>query len=289
MKPGWNPSRRNRNIGTSKQGHGKNNRLVIPERWSDSRIFWERLHNPIAVTRNIGTHSITFLIEPTHAGFVHACTVDDITHLLEKIPSAHLQEIDLIVLRQPKRKENLLSPVWGRLAYWADMGRYSGSAVYLEAQCLSKVWRWNRSLTPSNTKELERLRQDGHTITEEKHHYLISSTLESIRVTQLYRTLPHEIGHNVDYITSVIEPSVKTSDEAETEWLRQRYKSKTLEDKEAFAHRYAEEFHTKLLLEGYIPFLRLIDETKMAAEGLNLSWFKGTEFSLNSCNLPLTT
>ena len=50
-RPGWNPSRRNRNIGTAKSGHGQNNRLVIPARWSDDRVFWEKLRDPIAVER----------------------------------------------------------------------------------------------------------------------------------------------------------------------------------------------------------------------------------------------
>ncbi|MDJ0797430.1 MAG: hypothetical protein QNJ51_11470 [Calothrix sp. MO_167.B12] len=47
-------------------------------------------------------------------------------------------------------------------------------------------------------KELERLREDGHRTATDKRHYLISSTLDSIRNTQLYRTLHHEIGHYVD-------------------------------------------------------------------------------------------
>ena len=32
MRRGWNPVRRNRNIGTAAPGHGENNRLVIPWR-----------------------------------------------------------------------------------------------------------------------------------------------------------------------------------------------------------------------------------------------------------------
>ncbi|KAF0814961.1 hypothetical protein IGB42_00037 [Andreprevotia sp. IGB-42] len=31
MRAGWNPTRRNRHIGTGAQGHGQDNKLVIPQ------------------------------------------------------------------------------------------------------------------------------------------------------------------------------------------------------------------------------------------------------------------
>lgn len=37
MRPGWNPTRRNRNQGTAKRGHGQNNRMVIPCVWRSGR------------------------------------------------------------------------------------------------------------------------------------------------------------------------------------------------------------------------------------------------------------
>lgn len=42
MRSGSNPSRRNRNIGTSKYGHGLANHLVILERWRGAWKFWEK-------------------------------------------------------------------------------------------------------------------------------------------------------------------------------------------------------------------------------------------------------
>ncbi|CAN7504086.1 hypothetical protein LJR118_003525 [Acidovorax sp. LjRoot118] len=43
MRPGWNPVRRNRNIGTPAQGHGEDNRLTIPESRHDRSFFHECL------------------------------------------------------------------------------------------------------------------------------------------------------------------------------------------------------------------------------------------------------
>ena len=177
MKPGWNPIRRNRNIGTSKQGYGKNNWLVIPERWSDDRVFWERLHHPVVVKKEIGDLPITFLVEPTHPGFTHCCTLDDIIHILQKVPQHHLQGIELIILRQPTRKQNLINPCWGRIGYWADIGKYSGTAIYVEAICISQVLRWSKRLSPDMVKELERLREDGHRIATDKRGSCVLNVL----------------------------------------------------------------------------------------------------------------
>ncbi|MEO1128047.1 MAG: hypothetical protein AAFX95_28770, partial [Cyanobacteria bacterium J06639_16] len=69
QKSGWDARRRNRNMGTAKSGHGQDNRLTIPESWADNRRFYERLHNPVALARDINGHRLTFLIEATHADF----------------------------------------------------------------------------------------------------------------------------------------------------------------------------------------------------------------------------
>lgn len=59
---GWNPTRRNRNIGTSKSGYSQNNKLVIPEPWHDlSKIFWECLVNPVVIPLEIDKHKITLV------------------------------------------------------------------------------------------------------------------------------------------------------------------------------------------------------------------------------------
>ena len=71
-----NPTRRNRNIETAKQGHGQDNRMKIPASWHDDRLFYEKVDNAIAVERMIGDWPITFLVQPATAGFLLDLTDD---------------------------------------------------------------------------------------------------------------------------------------------------------------------------------------------------------------------
>src|SRR6185312_15479594 len=138
-----NPARRNRNIGTSKSGHGLANRLVIPAASNDPRIFWEKLRDPVTVEAN----GFLILVEPCRPGFVHAVTVEDVVRILGLLPMEDIARLRAVVLRQPTRKQRVLSAVWGRLAYFADFGRARGPAVILEAQRLDEPIEWPRSLS----------------------------------------------------------------------------------------------------------------------------------------------
>ena len=269
--PGYNPTRRNRNIGTKSAGYGQDNKLVIPWAWADNRIFYERLVDPVVVEIQVGSVSKHVIIEPTIKGFIHACTVDDIQRLLELIPVEHINDITAFVLRQPKRKEQILSSVWGRLIYSSDLCGFSGPTVYLEAQNFEQPLKWSKSLTPEGAKELERLREDGHVVVTDKRQHIINCTLDTIRNTQLYRTLPHEIGHYVDYLTKVEEPSKDNLDR----WLvlNEKYHARPSQERESFAHRYADEFRKQQIARGTIPFERMVDDAKMRAVGLDPAWF----------------
>lgn len=185
---GYNPIRRNRNIGSPQAGRGHNNRLVIPASWRDKRLFYEKLVEPVKVCIKIASATLNIFVEPTLSGFVHACTIDDIIHVLQLIPISHFEGIKSIILRQPKRKEKLLSPVWGRLVYWSYTDDYSGAAIYLEAQEVNCLLKWSKSLTPEYAKELKRLEHDGHIITSDRRCYTIKHTIKAIQNTQLYRT-----------------------------------------------------------------------------------------------------
>lgn len=90
QKPGWDPVRRNRYIGTAKQGHGQDNRMVIPNDWRDSRVFWERVSHFTVATRSVHGRELPFVVEPTRQDSVFACTVDDIATLLNVAPSEHV-------------------------------------------------------------------------------------------------------------------------------------------------------------------------------------------------------
>jgi hypothetical protein len=273
MRPGWNPTRRNRNIGTAKQGHGQNNRLTIPKSWPDDRVFWEVLVNPIAITRMIQNQEITFIVEPAYADWFYPCTVDDVAQVLSLVPEDDLEGIELIIFRQPTRKQNHQNYVWGRFLYYPSVGQYSGTAICLEAQCLSKPLRWPLSLGPESTRELGRLRADGHIIHQEKRHYRIESNPETLRNTVLFRTILHELGHYVDWVRSVILPSLATEDDGEDERIHQEFDTKPSAMREDFAHRYAAELFTKLRAQGKLPFPHICDPVSMDRDGLEASWF----------------
>ena len=186
---------RNRNIGTAKSGHGQNNRLVIPWGRADMRPFWACIGPHITVTRPVHGKPFSVLVEPTRFGSVHACTVDDVFRMLEQVPAVDREGMSLVVLRQPSCKEEVLSSVWGRLAYLLCIGPHESPAVILEAVDPLRPRCWSKSLPPDWATELDRLRQDGHRITTTRHGHLVQSDLAAVRATQLYRTLPHEIGH----------------------------------------------------------------------------------------------
>ena len=270
-RSGYNPTRRNRNIGTEKSGLGQDNRLVIPWAWADDRIYYNRLIDPVEIEIKIRSVTTHVIVEPTLDGFTHACTVDDISKLLQMIPVHHIEHIKAFVLRQPKRKEQILAPVWGRLVYRTDVCGHSGPTVYLEAQERQLVQKWSKSLSPDYAKELDRLRRDGHLIETDKRRHTISSNVESIRNTQLFRTLPHEIGHYVDYLTKVEDPC--RTDRSNWSVLNDKYHSRPSQEKEAFAHRYGDEFRQRLTSEDLLPFDRMFDPAKIQKMGLNPSWF----------------
>ncbi len=203
---GWNATRRNRNIGTSTSGHGQDNHLVIPQRWSDDRVFWEKLRDPVLIRRVMHGRECVVLVEPVINGYTHCCTPDDVFAIVEEVPSEDLDELRLFVLRQPTRKQATISPVWGRLAYFAELGSLKGPAVYLEAQELNRVWRRQRSMSVEGRREFERLLSDGHQAEQVPSGYRWTLDHAASRSTQLYRTLLHEIGHQVDYLNSVQRP-----------------------------------------------------------------------------------
>lgn len=134
----------------------------------------------------------------------------------------------------------------------SDDEEHSGSAVVLEAQCLQPL-KWSKSMTPDQRREFERLRQDGHLIVDSNRQFFIVKPDESsLRRTQLYRTLLHEIGHHVDY-----------HNRSEANW-----KLRTTLQKEDFAHRYAAEAYAALEKTDAVPFPPLFDAAEMLRDGL---------------------
>lgn len=265
-RAGWNPTRRNRNLGTAKSGHGLANSLVIPASWRNYREYWSKVRDPIEVEVN----GFTILVEPCRPGFVHAVTVDDVVRMLGLLPSDDIAAIRMVVLRQPTKKQRILEPVWGRLAHHAEIGRHEGPAILLDAAPLDQRFERSRSLPPDEAEEVERLRADGHSVTGERR-WTIQTTLTSTRSTQLFRTLPHEVGHHVHFDREVLRPARDDIDS----WLalHEAYFSKPVREREDFAHRYAREVVERLSAEGRVPFPRIVDEASMKRWNLDPAWF----------------
>jgi hypothetical protein len=259
VRAGWNPTRRNRNIGTKAHGHGSNNKLVIPETSlkRDLRCFYEKFSSYAVVRRRVAGRDLVFLVEPTRLGWFYPCTIEDVCHAFAHLPPEHVATFDMVVMRQPTRKQRILSPVWGRAIWVFDSPSLSGPAIVLEAQ-IDEPLSWPVSLSPERTRELDRLRADGHEVRRTKRRFEIATTAETLRNTVLYRTLLHEVGHHVDYSRRSAE-----------EWY-----GLTSTEKEDFAHRYAAEARERLRDLGVVPFTKLLDVDDSSGSGLRPEWFE---------------
>lgn len=254
----FDPTRRNRNIGTSKQGTGKNNKMVIPWSVSVLKSFEERLTKYSKEFRTINGNRFEFVIENTLKDYIHSCSIDDCAEILRHIPPSDYGRLNLIIFRQAKRKEEILAPAWGRIIYSYDFENDYRPAVILEAINPTKIIKWPKSLTPDSQNELTRITEDGHQITSYKREHLISSSPQSIRSTQLYRTLPHEIGHYKHYLELVGE--IEDLDDEDPDSFNQyekkldAYFNLNTDIKEKYAHNYADVFKKNMVSLGIIPF-----------------------------------
>lgn len=248
--------RRNRNIGTAKQGHGDDNKMVIPRFWdSHDRVFYAQFKEPILR----GKAGLTFIVEPPLEGFFYPCTPYEVMRVLSSLPQRHTAHIKLVVLRQPTRKQYKIRPVWGRLAYYLDLGKHCGPAVVLDAQPLRPLI-WGKDVRPREAEELERLERDGHEIVRGKREISVVPNKESARRTVLFRTLPHEIGHYVHYLESVEWKSDETGESLETLW--NLYHGRPQQEREDFANRYAKEARSHLKIDEW-------DDERRRREALN--------------------
>lgn len=182
---------------------------------SDGRHWLDHIGSHSIVDKTIGRVSVRFIIEDTLSGCIHPCSVADVSHILEQLSSSDWSGLKTFIFRQPTRKQLVLSPVWGRLQYYARPTTHAGKvlcegpAIVLEAVEIGKPIVWRTSLGPDDAEELERLREDGHLINRVGKRHLIEVSANSARQTQLYRTLLHEIGHWFDWLSKVEEPSAR--------------------------------------------------------------------------------
>lgn len=299
-----NPTRRNRNIGTAKQGLGKNNLLVVPFPLYEMKSFFERLGKYAKVERTVNGHVFRFVIESTRVKSFHACTVEDLERMLQFIPKEDYGELELIVLRQPTRNEETLKSAWGRLIYLYEFEGDFQPAIILESIDTERKLKWSKKLSVDDRDEFERLLADGHEFMDRKKYFETTMTVEFSRNTQLYRTFPHEFGHYVHYLEVVVRPlaalkreldeldaKIGDDDTADTNPYFERWdqlddayfeKIRSLEEvyfaiptaeKEVFAHTYADRLKSLLEEQGRIPFDRMLKESFLREQKLNKADF----------------
>lgn len=206
--------------------------------------------------RTIRERRTWFFVEPPTRDSYYACTVDDVARLLSEVPFDDWAGI-AIVFRQPTRKQDLLRPVWGRIAFDTTVSGITGSAIHVDAQDPRQEIQWSPSLGPDDQKELSALAADGHRVARSRRWWSIRPTMDSTRATQLNRTLLHEIGHHVDRRGA-------TSD---------LYLRRPLQERERSADRYAIALRKERERRGAIPFDRIRDDAAMRADGLDPQWF----------------
>lgn len=213
------PIKRNRNIGTKKSGLRKQSKFNIP--WQNNKPFYENMKNPRQYQRVIKGKTYYFIVEELNQNYIYTCSIDEISNVLSFVPADDLEGLNLIILRQPKEKEEILDPCWGRLQYDFEFKGVPQPAIILEAINLNRDIKMKKAgISPFFQRELSRLQIEENEITYDKRTLTIKKTRESAKNTQLYRTLLHEIGHYVYFIKG------KNID--------------NYEEKEAFANNYAE-------------------------------------------------
>jgi len=109
---------------------------------------------------------------------------------------------------------------------------------------------------------------------------VLDRNLDTVRATQLYRTLLHEIGHWVDWRTRERIPAglgarrdSRTSRPADAKtapfdrpW--ESYWQRPHSERERYAHRYSDQLRKRLMGEGLIPFERIISPQRLGRMGV---------------------
>ena len=86
---GRDQTKRNRNIGTSKQGHGKDDTFAIPQPADTSKFFYERFEDAQTEIVTIHNKEIPVIVETLKKGFYYSCTPKDVALLLNSLPDCN--------------------------------------------------------------------------------------------------------------------------------------------------------------------------------------------------------
>ena len=141
-RAGWNATRRNRNIGTSQQGHGNNNILDIPQPADTVKDFNERFESAEVSMFTLHRREIPVIVEQLKHEYFYPCTPADVLRILQYLPESDLEGFGVVIFRQPKQKEVILSSVWGRLLYSFAFKDDYYPALILEAMSPITTYRY---------------------------------------------------------------------------------------------------------------------------------------------------
>ena len=247
---------------------------------------WRRDGPAVEVTRRVWGREMRFLVEETLDDHVHACTVDDVAHMLNLLPKRHINSqagidgIRGVVLRQLTRREERHASTWGRMTYFAKVANEFGPIIQVTAQPIPLTLRWGKRLRPEEQRELELLRAIASRYEATRRGHEMEFDLEAVRRVQLSVTVPHEVGHWADMFENVEmkalgAPPDLSVEAWEARWtaLRERYFARPQNEREVYANRYADEARMRLEREGALPFARLLDLEELEREGLRAQDF----------------
>lgn len=251
------PRRRNKNIGTAKQGFGQNNNLTIPQPLDTLKTFYERFTSVEMVSITVHSTKIPVIIEELKEGFYYSCTPYDVERILNHLPEEDLMDFGVLIFRQPKKKEQILSSVWGRLIYSFEYKDDYYPAIIIEAVDNIDHLSFPKKQSVHEKNEFNLLIQDGLNFVLDKRDYFAQLDPDKIRNIQLYRTLLHEIGHYNHYLEIVERPGNEDEDFEVWKERNDFYFSINQDEKETYANKYAVTMKSILQENGIIPFNKI--------------------------------
>jgi len=251
MSPYRAPERRSRKLGSPARGwrDGPAGRRAYDVPWPawDRRASSGRWTPESVVSVEAHGRQIDVVVDRLLDDHVHVCTPEDVGDALLLLPPGDVLGLDLVVLRQPTRKDETLRPAWGRIAWYVEFRGYRGPALMLDAVDLGQTLRWPRSLTPEDVEELGRLRAAGFSVRPTRRGHDIQFDAASVRRWLLSRTVPHEVGHWVDYRRRVLDPLPDDATAAEYDARFDRWLQRPRLEREVFADRYADAMNASIL------------------------------------------
>lgn len=146
--------------------------------------------------RDINGCPFRFVVEALRPFCLYLCTIDEVASMLRAAPQGDLAGLDLVVFHQPAVGEKT-GCCWG--SYTAE---YSYEGKLRRAILLDSVDSHAKSVAVRRAdrdaaQEAEGLREDGHRVALISGRYIVASSREAIRVTQLYRSVYHQLYHHV--------------------------------------------------------------------------------------------